>query len=126
MSGADLMHPLAVRPAPHILAGRDDRTAQFADFSRGARLVVAKRRVLVLVNHAVLLWWAAQIFQQSLFDFAASEVRRSCHGAPPGVRGDPASDNQFCTAAVICAWWARFPFPAIAVPALALHIMVLA
>ena len=97
MSGADLMHPLAVRPAPHILAGHDDRTAQFADLSRSVRLVVAKRRVLVLVTHAVFLSWAAEIFQQSLFNFAASEVRRGCHGVPPGVRGDAASDNQFCT-----------------------------
>ena len=126
MSGADLMHPLAVRPAPHILAGHDDRTAQFADLSRSVRLVVAKRRVLVLVTHAVFLSWAAEIFQQSLFNFAASEVRRGCHGAPPGCVAMQLPATSFASAGVIRARWAWFPFAAIAVPGLALLIAVLA
>ena len=74
------MHPLAVGPAPHILAGRDDRTAQLADLSRSVRLVVAPHRVvLILVTYGMFLPRAAQIFQQSLFNFAASEIWRSCH-----------------------------------------------
>lgn len=74
------MHPLAVEPAPRILAGRDDRTASRADPSRGVRLVVTPRRgVLVLVTYGMLLPRGAQIFVHSLFNFQASEIRRGCH-----------------------------------------------
>ena len=74
------MHPLAVGPAPDILTGCDNRTAQLADLSRGVRLVAAPRgAVLVLVTHSVFQPRAAQIFQHSLFNFAASEIWRGCH-----------------------------------------------
>ena len=80
------MQPLAVGPAPHILAGRDDRTAPRADPSRGVRLVVAPRRwVLVLVTYGTLLPRGAQVFVHSLFNFQASEIGRGCHVYLPQV-----------------------------------------
>ena len=73
------MHPLAVGPAPHILAGCDDRTAPLAGLSRSVCLILAPRGAdLVLVIYRVFLLRTAQIFQQSLFDVAASEIRRGC------------------------------------------------
>src|SRR5215472_5146144 len=64
--GADLVHPLTVGPAPHILAWRDDLTTDLADLARGVRLVVAQPRA-VLVAHASVFRRAAQVFQQSFF-----------------------------------------------------------
>ena len=80
VSGADLMHPLAVGPAPRILTRCDDRTAELADLSRGVCLVAAPGgAVLVLMIRRVFRSRTAQIFQQSFFDFAASEIWRGCH-----------------------------------------------
>ena len=78
------MDPLAVEPAPHILAGRDDRPAMHADHARGVRLVVvyleaALVYVLLGVFLGVFLPRAAQILKQALLDLAASEIRRGCH-----------------------------------------------
>ena len=85
--GTDLMHPLAVGPAPYFLAGCDDRTAHLAHFSRRVRLVAAPlRAVLVLVTYDVSLPRSAQVFQQALFDVAASEIRRGCHACLLNVR----------------------------------------
>ena len=78
--GTDLMHPLAIGPAPYFLAGGNNRTAHLAHFSRSVRLVAAPRRaVLVVVTYGVFLPRSAQIFQHSLFNFATSEIRRGCH-----------------------------------------------
>ncbi len=74
------MHPLAVGPAPHILAGFDDRAASLAELSRGVRLVVAPvRGVLVLVTYGLPVPRGAQIFVHSLFNFETTEIWRSCH-----------------------------------------------
>jgi hypothetical protein len=75
---ADLVHPLTVGPAPHILAARDDRTTPLADLARGVRFVVV-RQGAVLVAHRVMLCRAAQVFQQPFFDLAPAEVRWGCH-----------------------------------------------
>src|ERR1700687_5283362 len=95
------MHPLAVGPAPHILAGRDDRTAPLADHSGRVRLVVAPQgAVLILVSHRVFLPRAAQIFKHALLDFAASEIWRRCHVCLLRMRWrNPASVHQCGTAA---------------------------
>ena len=73
------MHPLAVGAEPRVLAGCDDRTAAGADLARGVQLVVVPLGFgLVVVRHRVFLVRTAEVFQQSLFDFAASEVWRRC------------------------------------------------
>src|SRR6266516_6768859 len=68
-SGADLVHPLTVGPAPHILAGGDDRTTPLADLTRGVRLVVVQQGA-VLVAHRVVFRRAAQVFQQAFLNLA--------------------------------------------------------
>ena len=74
------MDPLAVGPAPNILAGCDDRAAQCADHARGMRLVVVTPGTgLIRVIHGVFRPRAAQVLQQALLDLAASEIRRGCH-----------------------------------------------
>lgn len=74
------MHPLAVGPAPRILTRCDDCTAELADLSRGVCLVAAPGgAVLILMIRRVFQSRTAQIFQQSFFDFAASEIWRGCH-----------------------------------------------
>jgi hypothetical protein len=74
------MHPLVVGAKPRVLAGCDDRTAAGADLAPGVRLVVIPLvSRLVLVGYRVCLFGAAEVFQQSLFDFVASEVWRRCH-----------------------------------------------
>ena len=74
------MHPLAVSAEPRVLARCDDRTAAGADLAPGMQLVVVPvGSGLVVVRHRVPLLGAAEVLQQSLFDFAASEVWRRCH-----------------------------------------------
>lgn len=82
------MHPLAVGPAPDILAGRDDRTAPRADLARSVRLVVAPQgAVLVLVTDRPVVWpRGAQIFLHSLFNLAAAEIWWGSHVCLPRVR----------------------------------------
>src|SRR6266516_542199 len=71
--GADLVHPLTVGPAPHILAGGDDRTTPLADLTRGVRLVVVQQGA-VLVAHRVVFRRAAQVFQQAFLNLAPAEI----------------------------------------------------
>lgn len=82
------MHPLAVGPAPDILAGRDDRTAPRADLAHSVRLVVAPQgAVLVLVTDRPVVWpRGAQIFLHSLFNLAAAEIWWGSHVCLPRVR----------------------------------------
>src|SRR6266498_812569 len=84
-SGADLVHPLTVGPAPHILADSDDRTAQRADLAWSVRFVVVPQgAVLIVVTYSlVLLPRHAQILLHSLFNFPASEIWWGCHMRPP-------------------------------------------
>src|SRR6266566_6343132 len=44
--GADLVHPLAVGPAPRLLAGGDDRTTPRAGLARGMRFVVVQQGII--------------------------------------------------------------------------------
>lgn len=96
---ADLMHPLTVGSAPHILASGDDRATPPADLSRGVCLVVTVQdTVLVLMTHPpVFLRWAAQIFLHPLLDFMTSEIRWGCHGASSRCDDDLAADSQCYT-----------------------------
>ena len=74
------MYPLVVGTAPHVLAGQDDRAAAGAGLAGRVQLVVAEfGSALVLVRHREFLLRAAEILQQTLLDFVASEVWRSCH-----------------------------------------------
>src|SRR5262249_42512097 len=60
--GADLVHPLTVGPAPHVLADRDDLAAPRADLARSVRLVIAPPGDLIVrVNRCPVLGMTAQI-----------------------------------------------------------------
>jgi hypothetical protein len=74
------VYPLAVGAVPDVLAGLDDRTAAGAGLAGRVQLVVAEvGSGLVLVRDRVFFLRAAEILQQTLLDFVASEVWRSCH-----------------------------------------------
>ena len=79
------MYPVTIGPAPHILAGRDDRAAPRADIARGVRFVVG-RYGAVIVTYRTVLRRGAQIFLQSLFDFQPAEIWWGCHARLPLMR----------------------------------------
>jgi hypothetical protein len=90
------MHPLTVGPAPHVLAGGDDRAAARADLSRGVCLIVSVQgTVPVLMTHpSVLLRGAAQIFLHPLLDLMTSEIWWGCHIASITCDDDLTADSQ--------------------------------
>ena len=78
------MYPLAVGAEPDVLARLDDRATAGAGLAGRVQLVVAEVGSRpVLVRHRELFLRAAEILQQTLFDFVASEVWRGCHAGPP-------------------------------------------
>jgi hypothetical protein len=79
------MYPLAVCPAPRILAGPDDRSAPFADVAWRVRLVVVRvGPVLILIaQSAVFLYRDAQVFLHPVLNFQPSEIGWGSHRVPP-------------------------------------------
>src|ERR1019366_9085704 len=87
-SGAGLVHPLAVGPAPHILARCDDRAAHLADLARSVSLAVAAQGAVgVLMAHDPAFFRrSAQVLLRPLFNFSPAEIRWGCHVCLPEVR----------------------------------------